>query len=216
MTAVPPFEPGHTCWRVERADRVRVLIDGAEYFRTFRDAAQQARHSILIIGWDVDSRFQLVREPPGDDLPTGLRDFLNELVRRNRRLRVNVLDWDFPMLFAPDRELLPLYKMEWTTHRRLNFRLDSHHPLGASHHQKIAVIDDAVAFCGGLDFTLGRWDTPEHRPGDVRRRDLDETIRQPYHDVQMMVSGPAARVGFPAMGWPASANAWPSKASSLW
>lgn len=224
MTSVPIFKPGRNCWRVEHADRARVLIDGAEYFRAFREAAKQARRSILIVGWDIDSRFQLVREPPEDDLPTGLRDFLNELVRRNRRLRVDVLDWDFPVLYAPDREFLPLYKLEWTTRRRLCFRLDSHYPLGASHHQKIAVIDDAVAFCGGLDFTLGRWDTPEHRPGDVRRRDLDETIPQPYHDIQMMVSGPAARAlgDLARQRWhaatghqtkaprqPANADAWP-------
>jgi phosphatidylserine/phosphatidylglycerophosphate/cardiolipin synthase-like enzyme len=31
---------------------------------------------------------------------------------------------------------------------------------GASHHPKIVVIDDAIAFVGGLDLARGRWDTP--------------------------------------------------------
>ena len=73
------------------------------------------------------------------------------------------------MLFATDREWLPVYKMDWTTHRRLHFHLDKHYPAGASHHQKIVVIDDRVAFVGGLDFALGRWDTSGHLADDPRR-----------------------------------------------
>ncbi|MFD0464813.1 hypothetical protein ACFQY9_26225 [Microvirga aerilata] len=41
--------------------------------------------------------------------------------------------------------------------------MDGAHPPGAAHHHKIVVIDDAVAFCGGIDMTGDRWDTPEHR-----------------------------------------------------
>jgi phospholipase D1/2 len=68
----------------------------------------------------------------------------------------------------------------------------SRHPIGASHHQKIVVVDDRVAFVGGLDFALGRWDSSRHQPDDPRRRDIDSTIPQPYHDVQLMVSGAIA------------------------
>ena len=183
---------GKNCWRIETADRASMLVDGEDYFHAFREAAKKAQHAILIIGWDINGRFELERDPPSDDLPTNLRDFLNTLASRKKQLRIHVLDWDFAMIMAPSREWLPLYKMEWTTHRRLTFRLDSQHPVGASHHQKIVVIDDRVAFCGGLDLTLGRWDTPEHRPDDTRRRDINNTIPQPYHDVQLMVSGQIA------------------------
>jgi phosphatidylserine/phosphatidylglycerophosphate/cardiolipin synthase-like enzyme/uncharacterized membrane protein YdjX (TVP38/TMEM64 family) len=186
------LKPGKNCWRIEPADRVGLLVDGADYFHAFRESAKQARRSILIIGWDIDGGFRLEREDPGDGLPVNLRDFLDSLASSKQRLRIHVLDWDFAMIYAPDRELLPVYKMDWTTHPRLQFRLDSQHPVGASHHQKIVVVDDRVAFVGGLDFALGRWDTCEHRPDDTRRRDGNQTIPQPYHDVQMMVSGAAA------------------------
>ncbi|MGA1796969.1 MAG: VTT domain-containing protein, partial [bacterium] len=63
---------------------------------------------------------------------------------------------------------------------------------GGSHHQKIVVIDDAVAFVGGLDLTRGRWDTPEHRPDDPRRIDPEGNPYPPFHDVQMLVDGQAA------------------------
>jgi phospholipase D1/2 len=187
------LKPGENCWRIEHANRVSLLVDGADYFHAFRETAKNARRSLLIIGWDIDSRFQLEREHPSDGLPTSLGNFLDSLVSRRRRLHVHVLDWDFAMIFAPDREWLPLYQMGWSTHRRVHFRLDNHHPVGASHHQKIVVVDDRVAFVGGLDFALGRWDSSEHRPDDPRRRDTNSTIPQPYHDIQLMVSGTIAR-----------------------
>lgn len=184
--------PGNSCWRIEHADRVAFLVDGAAYFHAFREAAKLAQRSILIAGWDVDSRFELKRDGAEDGLPTKLGAFLNALLRRRRRLHIHVLNWDYPLIYAPDREWLPVYVPDWSGHRRLRFRMDSSHPSGASHHQKIVVIDDQVAFVGGLDFALGRWDTPEHRPDDERRRDTGSTIMQPYHDIQMMVSGPVA------------------------
>ena len=187
------LKPGENCWRIEHADRVSLLVDGADYFHAFRETAKKARRSLLIIGWDIDSRFELEREHPSDGLPTRLGNFLDSLVSGRRRLHVHVLDWDFAMIFAPDREWLPLYRMDWSTHRRVHFRLDRRHPVGASHHQKIVVVDDRVAFVGGLDFALGRWDCSEHRPDDPRRRDINSTIPQPYHDVQLMVSGTIAR-----------------------
>lgn len=152
-----------------------------------------AQRSVLIVGWDFDSRFRLRRDASHDDLPLELGDFLNAVVERRRRLRMYVLDWDFSVIYAPDREWFPAYKLDWVMHRRLRFRMDAHHPVGASHHQKFVVVDDRVAFVGGLDLTLGRWDSPEHQRGDARRRDLDGPIPQPYHDVQMAVSGEVAR-----------------------
>ena len=186
------LKPGINCWRIEKADRLSFLVDGAAYFQAFRETAKNAQHSIMIVGWDVDSRFKLTRGSVADGLPTSLGDFLNALLSRSKSLRIYVLDWDFSMIYAPDREWLPLFKKDWTAHKRLHFHLDDHHPAGASHHQKIVVIDDRVAFTGGLDFALGRWDTPEHRPDDIRRRETNQSIPQPYHDVQVMVSGAVA------------------------
>lgn len=170
-----------------------MLVDGADYFHAFRETVKNARHSVLIIGWDIDGRFELERgKSITDDYPTSLRDFLNTMVSRNKNLHINVLNWDFAMIYVTDREWLPRYKMDWTTHPRLHFRMDNYYPAGASQHQKVVIVDDRVAFVGGLDFALGRWDTSEHRPDDSRRRDINATIPQPYHDVQLMVSGKVA------------------------
>ena len=65
-------------------------------------------------------------------------------------------------------------------------------PFGAAHHQKLVVVDDAVAFAGGLDLTIRRWDTPAHRPHDRRRVDPQGRPYPPFHDMQMVVDGAAA------------------------
>ncbi len=183
---------GRNCWRVARAGRVAFLVDGEAYFAAFRAAAARARRSIIVIGWDIDSRTALMGDSAADGLPATLGDYLDALVRRRRTLRIHVLDWDFAMLYALERELLPIYALGWRTHRRLHFRLDDRHPLGASHHQKIVVIDDALAFVGGIDLTIRRWDTPEHSPDEPRRVDPGGDPYPPFHDVQVMVDGAVA------------------------
>ena len=96
------------------------------------------------------------------------------------------------MLYIREREWLPIINLDWKTHRRIHFQLDDQHPFGASQHQKIVVIDDAVAFCGGIDLTSNRWDTPNHRLNDSRRKNPDGKLYPPFHDIQMIVAGEAA------------------------
>ena len=197
---IPPISPaagllvpGRNCWRIERSKRVAFLIDGADYFSAVRAAIAKAKRSVYIVGWDIDSRIRLVPDGARDGYPEELGDFLNEVVKRERNLRMHVLSWDFAMVFALDREWLPIYKLDWRTHRRLRFRLDDKHPLGASHHQKIVVVDDSIAFVGGLDLTHCRWDTSEHGCDSAGRCDPDGKPYRPYHDVQALVDGDTAR-----------------------
>jgi phosphatidylserine/phosphatidylglycerophosphate/cardiolipin synthase-like enzyme len=67
-------------------------------------------------------------------------------------------------------------EVRWLTRSRLHFELDSHHPTGASHHQKMVVVDDALAFVSGFDLTCNRWDTTRHyrriRRGTIRTAPL--------------------------------------------
>jgi phospholipase D1/2 len=182
--------PGRNCWRIAQATRAAFLIDADAYFDAFRQVVSRARHSVLMVGWDVDSRVRLTR--PGDGPPVTLLPFLNDLLERRPALRIYVLAWDFSMIFALERETLPAYRFAWSAHPRLAFHLDDAHPLGGSHHQKIVVADDRVAFAGGLDLTIRRWDTPAHDAHDADRVDPAGNPYPPMHDVQMMVEGDAA------------------------
>ena len=75
------FVPGRNCWRVERAERASFLVDGDAYFHAFRDAAIQARYSIIILGWDFDSRINMLIDRESDGLPERLGEFLHALLR---------------------------------------------------------------------------------------------------------------------------------------
>jgi phospholipase D1/2 len=186
------LKAGHNCWRISRANKAAFLIDGAAYFEALANAVEQAQKTIFIAAWDIDSRIQLLRRDDSTAGRKSLGDFLNAKTKRTPGLQVYVLTWDFPMLYIREREWLPIFNLGWKTHRRIHFHLDDEHPIGASQHQKFVVVDNRVAFCGGLDLANSRWDTPEHRLDDPHRKDPDGKPYRPFHDIQMVVDGNAA------------------------
>ena len=171
-----------------------MLLDAQIFFSAVRKAIRQARRCIFILSWDIDSRVWLVPEGAADGYPEPLGDFLHAVLAERRELHAYVLNWDFTMLYAMEREWLPAFRLGWRAHPRLHFLMDGRHPVGASHHQKVIVIDDALAFVGGLDLTSARWDTPVHAPGELRRRNVDGKAYAPFHDVQAAVDGETARL----------------------
>jgi phospholipase D1/2 len=188
--ATPILAPGRNCWRMETATRAAFLVDGEEFFGAVRAALARARHSFFIVGWDVDSRMKLA--PDADDgLPHALGPFLHEIVSRRRGLHGHVLAWDYAMLYALEREWWS--RLRLGRRARMSFRLDDRHPLGASHHQKVIVVDDHVAFVSGFDLTGSRWDTSEHACEHPLRVNPAGKPYPPFHDVGAMVEGPCAR-----------------------
>ena len=81
----------------------------------------------------------------------------------------------------------------WAMSKAITFKFDHAHPPGCSHHQKIVVIDDCLAVCGGIDMTADRWDTPDHLEDDKRRVRPGGQAYGPWHDATMIVDGEAAR-----------------------
>lgn len=191
-TSFSILKPDHNCWRIAHANQFSMLVDADSYFRAVRDAIRHAKHRIFILSWDIDSRMCLMPGGAADGYPEPLGDFLHAVVNERKELHAYVLNWDFTMLYAMEREWLPAYHLGWRTHRRLHFLMDGKHPVGASHHQKIVVIDDALAFVGGLDLTTARWDRSAHALNEALRRDVDGEPYPPFHDVQAAVDGEAA------------------------
>ncbi len=189
------LQPDRNVWRVAKASRAAVLVDGAAYFDALRQAMRKAQRSILIAGWDIHSQTRLVGRSgeAGDGYPAELAAFLAALVNERPELDVCILLWDFSVLYAAERDLFPTMALAWNTPSRVRFCLDDCVPLGSSQHQKLVVIDDKVAFSGGLDITIRRWDTSKHRLDEPHRVDPDGKPYRPFHDVQMVVDGEAAR-----------------------
>ena len=101
------FEEGNNCWKISRADQLGWCIDGEDYFGAIRNGLEKARHEILIVGWDIDSRTELIRDKDHPHYPSELCDVLQELVKSRQSLCVRVLSWDFAFVYFLERELLP-------------------------------------------------------------------------------------------------------------
>ena len=166
----PPPRPGNA---------IDVLIGGAAYFAALEAAIRGARRSLTIAGWSLRPGFALLREDP----PVLVRELLAEVAES---IDVRVLLWagaPGPLL-EPRRGSVRQQREELILGTRVKVGLDDHERPMHCHHEKLAVIDDEVAFVGGIDLTdlgIDRYDTPEHpsrgRPG--------------WHDVAARIRGPA-------------------------
>jgi phosphatidylserine/phosphatidylglycerophosphate/cardiolipin synthase-like enzyme len=156
-----------------------VLIAGAAYFTAVEQAIRRARRSVLIAGWCVTPGFALVRDEP----PVLLRELLGEAAES---VDVRVLLWaGAPIpVFTPRRASVRKGRDELVHGTRIKAALDSHERPLHCHHEKLVVIDDEIAFIGGIDLTDlngDRYDTPEHPARG----------RLGWHDVASRLRGPA-------------------------
>jgi phosphatidylserine/phosphatidylglycerophosphate/cardiolipin synthase-like enzyme len=180
-------------WRAERADEFAIIIDADDYFAAARAAMRSARKSIFLVGWDFDATITLGRPGEHFEGPAHVGDFLLWLTKEKPNLEIRLLLWN-PGFLTNWAKLSNLpYLLRWKLHRQITVRLDGNHPVGSSHHQKILVIDDAIAFCGGIDVTAGRWDTRKHLDNDPLRKRPNGTAYGPWHDASSFCAGSAAK-----------------------
>src|ERR1700749_121532 len=86
------FEPGRNCWRENVASQASLLVDYANYYRAVYESICKARRSVFILGWDIESRIELVR---GADLqeakcPVTVLELVNWKARQNPDIRLSV------------------------------------------------------------------------------------------------------------------------------
>lgn len=185
--------PGETCWKIDRADKLRIIVDGAEYFRTAKRAILNARQTVMMIGWDFDTRIDFEPEGATMEGPNGLGDFLSWITEERKDLSLYILQWDLGTFQSMARGMVPIAVQPMRMAENLNFRFDTAHPAGGAHHSKILVIDDEIAFCGGIDLTAGRWDTREHLDDQpCRHMPGEDEPSKPWHDVTTAIMGPLA------------------------
>ncbi len=187
------FEPGINCWRSVVSARSAFLVDGETYFRTLHDALGRATHQVVVLGWDLHSQVRLIRgEAARNVAGASLEQRLHDVLDNSPDLHVYLLNWDYSVVFLLEREWLPDFSLPWSRRPRLRFETDDELPAGASHHQKVVVIDDAIAFSGGFDLTHARWDTSAHRRYHPDRVTPGGEAYGPFHDVQAIIAGDAA------------------------
>ena len=194
--------PGTTCAAVFEDSRGGVLVDGSDFYRALYDALCQAEHTVLMAGWQFSSGVELVRGPGAGtgNHPTTLIHLLTELCKNRPDLRIYMLPWDSSPVFTFEREPLQRLRFRLNGHPRIHWHMDSCHPPGASHHQKLIVVDRAIAFVGGMDVCDSRWDDRAHAAHSKQRCGPLGTYA-PYHDVQAYLAGREAVGVLEALFW---------------
>ena len=158
---------------------VEILIDGSQALPVIAEELKQARSHVHLTGWYFSPDFALVRE--GEQVV--LRNLLAELAER---IDVRVLAWaGAPLpLFRPSRGDVRTMREQLVGRTRIQCALDPKERPMHCHHEKTIVIDDRVAFVGGIDLTSetgDRYDTNAH----PARASLG------WHDASARIEGPA-------------------------
>jgi phosphatidylserine/phosphatidylglycerophosphate/cardiolipin synthase-like enzyme len=168
--ATSPLRPGN---------RVDVLVDGANYLPAVAEAIAGAKSHVHLLGWCFSPELNLTRE----EEPLILRNLLSDLARR---VDVRLLVWEgAPVaVFRPTKKDVESYMKVFTRNTKIQAETDSCVRFKYSHHEKIVVVDDEVAFVGGIDLTLDGgdpFDTPQHPSRGVIG----------WHDAAVRIEGPA-------------------------
>jgi phosphatidylserine/phosphatidylglycerophosphate/cardiolipin synthase-like enzyme len=166
----PPSRPGNA---------IEILIDGAEALPAIARELETARSHVHMTDWYLSPDFALVR----NSQPTVLRHLLADLAER---VDVRVLVWaGAPLpLFRPSRRQVRDMREQLTHQTRIECQLDAKERPMHCHHEKTIVIDDRVAFVGGIDLTT--------QAGD-RFDSIDHPARAAigWHDAAARIEGPA-------------------------
>ncbi len=158
---------------------LEVLIDGSTALPAMAEELQRAQSHVHLTGWYLSPHLQLTR---GDD-PVVVRNLLADLAER---VDVRVLLWGgAPVrLFRPSRSDVRQVRDELCRETKVKCEIDSCVGPLHCHHEKTIVIDDRVAFVGGIDLTLDGGD-PYDSPRHVARGRIG------WHDAAVRLRGPA-------------------------
>lgn len=167
-------------------NRVELLVDGEEGWRSVARTIDQSERTIRIATWVYDPHMELLRpEPlaePASRAPYTIHRMLGR--RAVEGVLVQLLLWDPPIL-PKSRETLkvakigddgfevmfeknPTYKHIFREEHELTNLVLGGLPIG-SYHQKTVVVDGRIGFCGGMNLKQNDWDTRLHRIFDPAR-----------------------------------------------
>ncbi|GAW06506.1 phospholipase D [Lentinula edodes] len=137
------------------------LVDGRDYFWNLSRAILMAKENIYIHDWWLSPELQLRR--PNKD-----RYRLDKLLESKAREGVKIFIILYQEVSSRTTPTDSNYSKQRLTALHPNImvqRSPSHFQTGTfywAHHEKLCVIDQAIAFMGGLDLCFGRWDTSQH------------------------------------------------------
>ena len=195
---------------ITTGNSTRLYIDGRDYCADLHSELGTAKEWVFLTGLHFMADFGLLRTGKASDATATLVEVLKStagrgvvvylLVNQFWKDESEVVKGGSPIrkfimkqgeLFGYLPETLKLFQ-RLKGYKNIHCRTDIHpnHDTFGTHHQKTVVIDDNVAFLGGIDLTYGdgdRWDTPAHT---AQYRHVDRTNKF-WHDIHMRIEGPA-------------------------
>ncbi|KYQ93680.1 hypothetical protein DLAC_11611 [Tieghemostelium lacteum] len=196
-----------------------MYINGQEYFKKVYKLIKNAKTEVFIAGWWVCPRFILCKRDTSKD-PEKYR--LDNLLFKKavEGVKIYILIWEETKFVLDLGSKLVRSLLERLGKRNIKVIRHPHLlPLYWSHHQKIIVVDQAIALIGGQDLGYGRYETdsfnlmdpngvmypgPDYQNTSINSNSL-KTIsdqcsldrqkqpRMPWHDVSISLDGQAAR-----------------------
>lgn len=142
-------------------------VNAKGYFEDIANAMEAAKEEIFITDWWLSPEIFLKRP-----VVEGNRWRLDYILKRKAQEGVRI----FIMLYKEVELALGInseYSKRTLIRLHPNIKVMRHpdHVSSAvylwAHHEKLVIIDQSVAFVGGIDLAYGRWDDNEHRLTDV-------------------------------------------------
>lgn len=142
---------------------VQFYVTGEEYFKAIETAFAGACESIYIIGWQVNFDVELT------DGRT-LFEHLEKAIEAHKNLRIYVMPWLSPKVGVDTGDfetMLAIYQLNaglggppraFAMPAIAQSDMKAGLAIGFSHHQKLVVVDNKIAFVGGMDLAYGRRD----------------------------------------------------------
>ncbi|XP_044017865.1 phospholipase D1 isoform X2 [Aphidius gifuensis] len=144
------------------------FVDGANYMSAVADVLEAAKEEIFIADWWLSPEIYMKRPIINGDYWR-----LDKILLRKAQEGVKV----FIMIYKEVELALGINSfyskqklVEKCPENIKVLRHPDHARVGIflwAHHEKIVVIDQSIAFIGGIDLCYGRWDTNEHRLTDL-------------------------------------------------
>ncbi|XP_076235728.1 phospholipase D [Calliopsis andreniformis] len=144
------------------------FVDGSSYMSAVADALENAKEEIFIADWWLSPEIYMKRPALNSDYWR-----LDKILQRKALEGIKV----FVMIYKEVEVALGInsfyskQKLVETCSDNIKvLRHPDHARVGVflwAHHEKIVVVDQSIAFLGGIDLCYGRWDTNEHRLVDL-------------------------------------------------
>src|SRR4051812_13814663 len=173
-----------------------VLIDGANALPRMAEAIRSAKRHVHVCSWHLEPDFD-----PGPRKSSPVRELLAETAAR---VPVRVLVWaGAPVpVFQPRRAEVRAQRERLIRGTKIQCQLDACTRPMHCHHEKLVIVDDEVAFVGGIDLTAlagDRYDSCAHPH-------KEDAIG--WHDASSVLRGPIVRdvAAHFALRWAATAG----------